>query len=66
MIPKALTPEQRLRAEAKSKRLREFQKDAPLARGDYWNAQHAEREKTERLRALRLAHEAQNKAGRLV
>lgn len=32
--------------------------DAPLARADYENAQHATREKTARLRALRLSRNA--------
>jgi len=49
----------RARAEARFK-IREQQKaDAPLALKEYYAAQEAEREKTRRLRALRLSRASQ-------
>ena len=50
--------EQRALAEARFERMQRRKADAPLAMQDYLNAQQAEREKTERLRALRLARDA--------
>jgi len=57
MIPKKR--DQRALAEARFK-IREQQKaDAPLALQEYYAAQEAEREKTRRLRALRLSRASQ-------
>jgi len=47
----------RVRAEARFKNLQRLKADAPLAMQDYQDAQRAERDKTARLRALRLARE---------
>jgi hypothetical protein len=55
------TEQQLARAEARLQSLQEQKKDAPIARREYCDAQYAEREKTERLRALRLANEARTK-----
>jgi len=49
-------------AEARFKARAERALDAPLARAQYESEQVAVREKTARLRALRLAHEAEERA----
>ena len=55
MMQKPLAEEHRARAEAKFK-IKEQQKTvAPVAMREYLDGQQAERDKTERLRALRLA-----------
>jgi hypothetical protein len=55
------TEQQLVRAEARAKSVEDQKKDAPIARQDYWEAQEAEREKTQRLRLLRLANEVSKK-----
>jgi hypothetical protein len=55
------TEQQLARAEARAKSLEDQKKDAPIARQDYWEAQVAEREKTQRLRSLRLANDLSKK-----
>jgi hypothetical protein len=52
------TAEQRERAEAKFERLQRVAEEGRIAMAEYKAAAAAMRQKTERLRALRLAHEA--------
>jgi hypothetical protein len=52
------TVEQRERAEAKFERLQRVAEEGRIAMAEYKAAAIALRQKTERLRALRLAHEA--------
>jgi hypothetical protein len=52
------TAEQRERAEAKFERLQKVAEEGRVAMAEYKAAAAAMRRKTERLRALRLAHEA--------
>ena len=52
------SPEYKKRAEAAFKAKEEKRKDAPQALADYLAEAAAVRERTERLRAQRLAHEA--------
>jgi hypothetical protein len=57
------TEEQRERAEAKFERLQKVAEEGRIAMAEYKAAALAMREKTERLRALRLAREAGIVAG---
>jgi hypothetical protein len=52
------TVEQRERAEAKFERLQKVAEEGRIAMAEYKAAAIALRQKTERLRAIRLAHEA--------
>jgi hypothetical protein len=51
----------RTRAEAAFKKKEEVKREGQKAMGDYKAKEQAVREKTARLRALRLAHEVANK-----
>ncbi len=52
------TAEQRERSEAKFERLQKVAEEGRIAMAEYRAAAAAMRQKTERLRAIRLAHEA--------
>jgi hypothetical protein len=56
------TAEQRERAEAKFERLQKVAEEGRAAMAEYKAAATAMRRKTERLRALRLAHEAMSES----
>jgi hypothetical protein len=59
------TEEQRERAEAKSERLQKVAEEGRVAMAEYRAAALAMRQKTERLRALRLASEPESATGPL-
>jgi hypothetical protein len=59
MFLSSKTAEQRERSEAKFERLQKVAEEGRIAMAEYRAAAAAMRQKTERLRAIRLAHEAQ-------
>ena len=58
MFLSSKTAEQRERSEAKFERLQKVAEEGRIAMAEYRAAAAAMRQKTERLRAIRLAHEA--------